>query len=144
MNYIAHKRSETDNREQPLTEHLENVADLSAEFAKCVNMSEYAELIGMLHDIGKYSERFQRRISGDDRIKVDHSTCGAQVAFSKKLAMASFCIAGHHGGLPDIGHKQDTSQEPTLIGRMKKRTEDFSDWKKEVDESCFPTIKEPF
>lgn len=144
MDYIAHKMSETDNKEQSLAEHLQNVADLSAEFAQCVNMSEYAELIGLLHDIGKYSGRFQRKINGDDKIRVDHSTCGAQVVFSKQLAMASFCIAGHHGGLPDIGHRQDTAEEPTLIGRMKKKTEDFSDWKKEVDESSFPAIKEPF
>ena len=97
MDYIAHKRSETDNKEQSLAEHLQNVADLSAEFAQCVNMSEYAELIGLLLDIGKYSGRFQRKINGDDKIRVDHSTCGAQVVFSKQLAMASFCIAGHHG-----------------------------------------------
>ena len=143
LDYIAHKRSETDNKEQSLIEHLKNVADLSAEFAQCVNMSEYAELIGILHDIGKYSERFQRRINGEDKIRVDHSTSGAQFAFSEQLAIASFCVAGHHGGLPDIGHRQDTAEEPTLIGRMKKKTEDFSDWKKEVDESSFSTIKEP-
>ncbi|MGN0489832.1 MAG: CRISPR-associated helicase Cas3' [Ruminococcus sp.] len=144
MKYIAHKRNETDNKEQTLAEHLENVANLSSEFAQNVNMSDYAKLIGLLHDIGKYSFLFQRKIKEDKKIRVDHSTCGAKIAFAKKLIMASFCIAGHHGGIPDIGHSQDTAEEPTLIGRMKKKTEDFSDWKNEIDETGFPVITEPF
>ena len=53
MNYIAHKRGESDNAEQPLLEHLKNVSELSKKFAECLNLSEYAEIIGMLHDIGK-------------------------------------------------------------------------------------------
>ena len=77
MNYIAHKRSETDKKEQLLLEHLKNVSQLSETFAECLNLSDYAGIIGMLHDIGKYSNRFQQRINGAE-ISVDHSTCGTQ------------------------------------------------------------------
>ena len=143
MNYIAHKRSETDKKEQPLLEHLKNVSELSKKFAECLNLSDYAEIIGMLHDIGKYSNRFQQRINGAE-ISVDHSTCGTQEAFKKRLSIAAFCIAGHHGGIPDIGGRADTENDSTLQGRLKKNTEDFSAWVNEVDSSKFKQISEPF
>lgn len=85
MNYIAHNRGETDTENQLLLEHLKNVSELSDKFAECLNLSDYAEIIGMLHDIGKYSSRFQVRINGNEKIKVDHSTCGAQEAYKMKL-----------------------------------------------------------
>lgn len=144
MNYIAHKRGESDNEVQLLLEHLKNVSELSKKFAECLNLSEYAEIIGMLHDIGKYSNRFQQRINGNDRIKVDHSTCGAQEAVKRKLTMASFCIAGHHGGIPDIGHRGDIDTDSTLTGRLKRNTENYSAWVNEVESSKFKPISESF
>ena len=144
MVYIAHLRSETDKKEQPLYEHIKNVAELSKKFSECLILSDYAEIIGMLHDIGKYSNRFQQRINGNDKIKVDHSTCGAQEAFKMKLLMAAFCIAGHHGGIPNIGVRTDSENDPTLTGRLKRNTEDYSAWINEVDRSKFKPIAEPF
>lgn len=144
MNYIAHKRSETDNAEQLLIDHLVKVSELSGEFAECLELSEYAEIIGMMHDIGKYSNRFQERINGNDKIKVDHSTSGAQEAFKRRLLIAAFCIAGHHGGIPDIGGRADRENDSTLQGRLKKNTENYSAWIEEVDNSKFKSIIEPF
>lgn len=144
MDYIAHLRSETDKKEQPLYEHIKNVAELSKKFSECLILSDYAEIIGMLHDIGKYSNRFQQRINGNDKIKVDHTTCGAQEAFKMKLLMAAFCIAGHHGGIPNIGVRTDSENDPTLTGRLKRNTEDYSAWINEVDRSKFKPIAEPF
>lgn len=144
MNYIAHKRGESDNAEQLLLEHLKNVSELSEKFAKCLNLSDYAEIIGMLHDIGKYSNRFQERINGNEKIKVDHSTCGSQEAFKMKLLMAAFCIAGHHGGIPDIGHRGDIDTDSTLTGRLNRNTENYSAWHNEVESSKFKPISEPF
>ena len=55
----------------------------------------------MLHDLGKYSEKFQARLTGGRR--VDHSTAGAKVAMERYGSplgkMLAFCIAGHHTGL---------------------------------------------
>ncbi len=141
MKYIAHKRNETDKAEQPLIEHLKNTAEFCSEFAQCVGMSDYAKIIGLIHDIGKYSDKFQRRINGEN-ISVDHSTSGAQEAFKGKLLMAAFCIAGHHGGLPDLGKPYDMPDESTLLGRIKRVTEDCSAWKDEVSISEFANIVE--
>ncbi|MGN0558392.1 MAG: CRISPR-associated helicase Cas3' [Acutalibacteraceae bacterium] len=142
MSYIAHKRIDYDNKEQPLIEHLKNVSDLSAELAKPLNQSEYAKFIGMMHDIGKYSDAFQKRINGN-KIRVDHSTCGMQESIKRKMMMAAFCIAGHHGGIPDFGTRTDTADDPTIYGRLRKPTEDFSDWVTEVDQNELKQIKEP-
>lgn len=140
--YIAHKRNETDEAEQLLIDHLCNTSDICSKFAECINMSDYGKAVGLLHDIGKYSIKFQKRINGEN-IRVDHSTSGAKEAFSRKLLMAAFCIAGHHGGLPDIGSpRTDTSEEPTLMGRMRRNTEDFSYWKTEISESNLAQISD--
>ena len=56
----------------------------------------------MLHDLGKYTQAFQRRLEGKGR--VDHSTAGAKVAverYGRIGKMLAFCIAGHHAGLAD-------------------------------------------
>ena len=97
----------------------------------------------MLHYIGKYSNSYQQRINGAE-ISVDHSTCGTQEAFKMRLSIAAFCIAGHHGGIPDIGGRADTENDSTLQGRLKKNTKDFSAWVNEVDSSKFKPISEPF
>lgn len=60
--YIAHKR-ETEQGEpviQSVLEHLEGCAELAQSFAAEFGSQEFAYLCGLLHDIGKYSDRFQR------------------------------------------------------------------------------------
>jgi CRISPR-associated endonuclease/helicase Cas3 len=54
-NYIAH-------RDQTLYEHLEGVAELAKIHAEKIGMGEYGELLGLLHDFGKYSGAFQKYI----------------------------------------------------------------------------------
>jgi CRISPR-associated endonuclease/helicase Cas3 len=63
-------------------------------------------LAGLLHDLGKYTDDFQRRIAGD-AIRVDHATRGAMVAVEryKRVGMlVAYGIAGHHAGLAN-GHE---------------------------------------
>ena len=86
----------------------------------------------MMHDLGKYSEKFQRRIRGEE-IKVDHATAGARVCLELggMYPFLEYCIAGHHAGLPDYGGNDDANF-PTLKGRRKKKIEDFQAYKKEV------------
>lgn len=45
----------------------------------------------------------------------------------------SYCIAGHHAGLPDTGDISDTSTEGTLMGRLKKRLEDYQRFTEEIE-----------
>ena len=63
MEYIARKNEEN-GKEQPLKDHLKNVAELTSQFASIFKSDNLAYQIGYLHDIGKYSDAFQKRIRG--------------------------------------------------------------------------------
>ena len=45
----------------------------------------------------------------------------------------AFAVAGHHGGMPDLGGKADPSDAPTLRGRMKRAIEPCDAWRREVE-----------
>ncbi|MDA8163662.1 MAG: CRISPR-associated endonuclease Cas3'', partial [Desulfobacteraceae bacterium] len=71
---------------------------------------------GLLHDAGKATDDFTRRLEGKP-LKVDHSSFGARLAQERagRLGLLlSYAIAGHHGGLPDGGE-----QETELHFRLK-------------------------
>lgn len=117
-------------RTQTVQEHLEGTAKLAADFARPFGEESQAYLAGLLHDIGKYSDDFQRRLTGGP--KVDHSTAGAKVAFSLHQTEVAFAVAGHHGGLPDGGGKSDPPDAATLFGRRKKEVPPCEDWRREI------------
>lgn len=127
---IAHK-SEDGTRFQTVSEHLHGTASLSSKFADAFGAKDQGELAGLLHDIGKYSDAFQKRILNDGPI-VDHSTAGAQEANKLNQVPVAFAVAGHHSGLPDGGHPQDISGTPTLFGRLRKNVEPFNTWSDEI------------
>lgn len=133
MNYIAHRRIDTMD-EQSLQDHLEGTARLAKQFADAFGYGEWGYCCGKLHDIGKYSDKFQRRIR-DSGEKTDHATAGAQLCRRSGgyYQWLAYCIAGHHGGLPDTGGSTDTADRPTLEGRMKKKVEDYSAYEQEID-----------
>lgn len=88
-----------DERQQTVADHLSGTARLAAEFADVFGERELGYFTGMAHDIGKFSHGFQKRLQGGH--KVDHSSAGAWEAWKLRQLHAAFCIAGHHGGLPD-------------------------------------------
>jgi CRISPR-associated endonuclease/helicase Cas3 len=122
--FIAHKNQE-------LREHLEGVADLAKIIAQKIGLEKYGELMGLLHDVGKYSAEFQKYINdaikkNDPQFdpdededfedpkgkkgKIDHSTAGAQFLSLKtgtsnahKLLgqFLNLCLVSHHSGLID-------------------------------------------
>ena len=51
---------------------------MDAEFARIFGAQEIACQTGKLHDLGKYSEAFNRRLHGGT--SVDHATVGAKIA----------------------------------------------------------------
>ena len=59
--YIAHQRK-TDGVQQNLAMHLTGVADIAKSCAEKIGLEIQAELIGLLHDLGKYSAEFQALI----------------------------------------------------------------------------------
>lgn len=131
--YLAHI---TEDRayNQTIKEHLEGTAQLSAEFAKTFGCEEWGYCCGMLHDIGKYSEAFQKHIRGTEGI-VDHATAGAQLCRDLKgfYVLLAYCIAGHHAGLPDTGAKSDDGRCKSMMGRLKKKIEPYDRFKSEIE-----------
>ncbi len=83
----------------PLTEHLLGVSHLAANFSANAAWSNEAALAGLLHDLGKYADRFQARLKGQDS-GLDHWSQGAWVALAEHRAIAAaLAIQGHHIGL---------------------------------------------
>ena len=134
MLYLA-RCSQDGTRDQALLDHLIQTAELAAHFAAAFGARDMAQRAGMLHDIGKYSDLFQRRIRGSGEW-VDHSTAGARTAYIGDDSVSAFCIAGHHGHLPELGTKVDTADNGSLCGRMKRepgrQIEDFAAYQTEV------------
>lgn len=143
---IAHQR-EKDGEVQTLKQHLQGVARLSKQSAEKLGLSEAGELIGLLHDLGKYSQEFQQYIQSatgmidpdaDDYVdakgkkgKVDHSTAGAQAIWDElskqgqsqsiTAQILALCIASHHSGLIDcIEATPKATVWDKFSGRMKK------------------------
>ena len=133
MEFVTHRRE--DGTFQPLKEHIENVGERAAQFAAAFDAAEHGREAGLLHDIGKYSSKGQKRQRDPEHTaKVDHSSAGAQEAFRRKDPMAAFAVAGHHGGLPDFGSRGDTDGG-TLCSRLNKPLtggDDPSAWKQEI------------
>lgn len=124
--HIAHLRKK-DREPQYLWDHLTEVSTLAGQFAEKIGLKETGEILGLLHDFGKASDKFQRYIlSGEGLIdpdaeeyidpiahkgKIDHTTSGAQVIYEnlwnkgqkEKIAaqVLALCIASHHSGLID-------------------------------------------
>ena len=128
MKYIAHKDGE---RVQSVKAHLEGTAERAGDFAEKFGKREWGYCCGMLHDIGKYAKEFQKKIQENTDDRVDHATAGAQVCKEqgRYYPILSYCIAGHHAGLPDYGN---TAISSSLCGRWKKRICDYQAYKDEI------------
>ena len=134
---IAHTKPDSDGV-QSIKDHSGNVAGLAQKFSvELLKNTIYN--IGLLHDIGKYQDSFQRKITCSNNLRVDHSTCGAIEAeklFGKSplTTLIQYCVAGHHSGIPDGGTQIDTKDDTSLCGRLKREAllDDYSDYKKEL------------
>lgn len=130
---FAHSKG-TDRREwQPLAAHLLAVGQMASIFADKFSSSDWAWNLGMLHDIGKADDSFQKYLltanglddseySEADSTRPNHSSAGATFAEEcfpdiPGLTMA-YAIAGHHAGLPD--YEIDNSGNAALIVRKKE------------------------
>jgi CRISPR-associated endonuclease/helicase Cas3 len=99
---------------QPLEEHLRNVAEKAFELAIPFCGGNLARLLGRYHDVGKGSLSWQAYLRKANEIADDfaqyykgpvkHAIQGAQWLYehSKDAGkLMAYCIAGHHGGLPN-------------------------------------------
>ena len=145
---IAHVRK-LDRLQQLLIDHLLETSSISGQLAAKLNLGLVGELLGLMHDFGKYSRKFQKYIHDETGLfnpdlddeestpngsKVDHSTAGAQWVYRelRKFGaaqgigelfgqMLGLCIASHHGeGLIDC---LDGEGNPKWIERFNKTDE---------------------
>ena len=146
--YIAHVRK-SDGQPQSLQTHLRETAEIAKLLASKLDLDQAGELLGLMHDFGKYSRKFQKYIHDETGLfnpdlddeestpnssKVDHSTAGAQWVYHelRKFGteqgigelfgqMLGLCIASHHGeGLIDC---LDGEGNPKWIERFNKTDE---------------------
>ena len=138
--YIA-RFNDKNFRVQSVKEHTFNVANLCKTFGKKLNISSFLYLAGILHDMGKYSNKFQDYIKlelnkaknrdkekmGKVADKEDHGVFGGKYIYEKynkhdpiscitSEILALICCY-HHGGLPDC---VNSNTEVTLYERFKK------------------------
>lgn len=130
--YYAHV-SEDGERCETVERHVGEVAEMAAAFAEPFGGAGLAYAAGLMHDVGKFSEAFQRRLLKGGP-KVDHATEGAAFLFEEGYSELAYCVAGHHGGLPDGGTPSDV--ERTLFGRVNKAERggipDASAWRRTI------------
>lgn len=135
MKHFAHSlKGQPEERWQLLAEHLEGTARLAELRGAKFGMASAAYVAGLLHDLGKYTEGFQRRLHGGER--VDHATAGAQMVrdlagpHDRVIAeLLAYAIAGHHAGLPN----RQGDRSGTLERRLSKELEPLSPiWREEV------------
>ena len=134
---IAHIRPDSD-KSQSIKDHSYAVAEMAQQFA-VEPLKQVTYITGLLHDIGKYQDSFQNKILYGKKIKIEHSICGAIEAAklfgrSPLTTLIQYCIAGHHSGIPNGGTQQDTADDTSLYGRLKRTEllEDYSDYRSEI------------
>lgn len=121
---------------QTIKEHLLGTAGKAERFAAAFDCGEIGYLCGLMHDIGKYSDEFQRRIRDPEHVKkVDHSTAGAKelLEYSKEYIPLAMAVAGHHSGLMDGGlRKLSEAHDGTFWGRLKNGIPEYKDWREDI------------
>jgi len=139
MPFFAHSHPDLPREQwQPLRDHLLTCARNAKDFAASFGAGDCAFLCGLLHDLGKYSLAFQKRLEGGKR--VDHSLAGAVEAQKFLLSGGlrvlanplAAIISGHHTGLAD-GVAQGTEAQ-SLLDRLrgKDTLPGYTAWQKEI------------
>lgn len=131
---IAHIRS-SDHCSQPLVEHSNNVGELCCVAACTLRLSHTAQLIGLLHDMGKATAAFKaylHEVQADPSAVSphNHAPTGAVFAYRRWFCkegassqvrltaqIISLCILGHHAGLTNCLTSNGTSDYLDAVNR---------------------------
>jgi CRISPR-associated endonuclease/helicase Cas3 len=126
MTFYAHSHPDFPNdpsKWQTLKEHLAAVANMAEKFASVFGLKNEARIAGLLHDLGKYSNRFQRRLSDPSVTGINHWSSGTHVAKKLGCRWLPFTIEGHHTGMPAFGRDEPRrSLRNTLLGMTEPAT----------------------
>lgn len=120
--WLAHSDAES-GRKDTLAGHLADVARRAAEYATAFGASQEAWATGLLHDIGKYGELFQKRLRGEEH-GVDHWSLGAWIALKKWQTAgiaAALAIQGHHVGLKEASQEALCNLGPDKLKEAEAR-----------------------
>lgn len=151
MEFVAHVRK--DGEWQSLKDHLLGVGTKASGYAEKIGLAHHGELIGLLHDLGKYSTAFQCYLQSATGLlnqdedegyvdaaglkgKIDHSTAGAQVIWRELEKcgplgpvvgqMLALCIASHHSGPIDCLSADHQGLGEDVFSRRITKTEQKS------------------
>jgi len=112
-NFYAHS---TDNPNksnwQSLEDHLQGVAKLAGKFAAVFGAKEWGETAGLNHDLGKGTLRWQAYLRQVNDIIDEFQWLYQHSIEAGKLL--SYCVAGHHGGLPNWNDSSAAALEEKL------------------------------
>lgn len=113
--YWAHTHKDR-SKWQTMLEHTTEVARLASERADYFGERAKANLAGLLHDIGKYGDLFQRRLEGKES-GLDHWSAGAHIAlFEYRAIEIALAIQGHHIGLQSGAKKSLLEMKLETLG----------------------------
>ena len=131
--YNAHSKNGTEF--QSLRDHLYNTAELASKRAAKFGASEISYICSLLHDVGKYSDKFQSKLQGNS-IKVNHTGACGELAIQTYGELwgklIAYIVTGHHTGLKDCGAKSSV-EDGTLYARLNEKIEDYSAYANEIE-----------
>lgn len=95
-----------------LVDHLRGTASLARDFGSVFGAGALAEMLGLLHDVGKGACAWQDglaraevhggRVVDSSGVSIDHKAAGTLLAArNAKLGPYALAVLGHHGGLPE-------------------------------------------
>ena len=133
--YLAHIQRDPSDKiiaVQSVSEHCHNTARYAAAALEPVGLSAAGEAVGLLHDLGKYSEQFQDYIKdgAGTRGSVNHTFAGVRLLLERyhheppedladiAAELLALAVGGHHGGLFDC---VDDQQKNGFRHRLTKK-----------------------
>ena len=96
-----------------LAKHLNDTGQKAEALAKPFQSASHGRIAGLLHDLGKAEEEFQKRILTNDKEgdKQPHAHHGAMLALEAQAWPIALAINGHHAGLHNRGDVESKQKE---------------------------------
>jgi CRISPR-associated endonuclease/helicase Cas3 len=139
--YQAANESE-EEKKQGLEEHLINVAESARQSANSIGQGDILFLLGLYHDLGKADRLFQRKLTEQPKLHVDHSSAGAKYLFTKIKThlsakgvekakrlqfndIVAYVISAHHGMFDIFDEDSERFQYNKLRNRIAREMSDY-------------------